>query len=555
MNANKKETAVTGLRKTKIDFIGLRKAAYMLSITMIVLMMIVTFVMRGGLNYGIDFVGGTTLLIKFNQDVNVEFLTQIRSALETVGMGQNIRRVGTSGGGVGEGQEISVDVRGGKYVEELTDKFIQARTAQGPFDDPAVLNEIFAGLDAASQSKLVSYFTPQWENAEDTAAGQMDAQYNINNITSPQMQNLLQNIFNKNIAQTVSAALREGLNEDLNGKIDLNSFEDGQELARALALEAAPVAAARIVELRQGSPAAFGSWETAGPLLSTISPKLNSSVVQGRFSFSSQPGRVNLTSADPAAIARALVEPLAEEYRILGNQIVNLRLDRYDGILPSSQAVLEAGLSQMDELAAAALAERFATGSFIILSTETVGPSVGKELRRGAFLAVILSLLAILVYVSFRFQYRYALAAIAALIHDTLFVIFFFGATGTEFTIPVVAAILLVIGYSLNDTIVVFDRIREMRQIHRREDLSAVINVSVMDMMGRTIVTSGTTLFAVVALFFYGGAVIHDFIMAVLVGIVVGTYSSVFVANPILVELEGIDFAGLLKGAKKRIGA
>jgi preprotein translocase subunit SecF len=174
---------------------------------------------------------------------------------------------------------------------------------------------------------------------------------------------------------------------------------------------------------------------------------------------------------------------------------------------------------------------------------EFVGPQVGEELAEAGILAVLFAMLAILVYVTFRFKLRFAIGADAALLHDVTLVVGIFALTGKEFTLPVVAAILTVIGYSLNDTIVVFDRIRENFESNRKrknpDSEVDVVNRSINQTLARTLMTSLTTLLVVFSLFFFGGEVIHDFAFALIVGIVVGTYSSIYIASPVMLSLEG----------------
>lgn len=184
---------------------------------------------------------------------------------------------------------------------------------------------------------------------------------------------------------------------------------------------------------------------------------------------------------------------------------------------------------------------------------EFVGPQVGDELRDDGGLAMIIALAFILIYVMARFEWRFAVGSISALIHDVVIVIGFFSVTGMEFDLTVLAAVLAVIGYSLNDTIVVFDRIRENFLRMRKSQPAEVINTSLNQTLSRTIVTSLTTLLVVLAMFFLGGELIHSFSAALLVGIVIGTYSSIYVAsstalaldvnstNLIPVEKEGAD--------------
>jgi len=168
---------------------------------------------------------------------------------------------------------------------------------------------------------------------------------------------------------------------------------------------------------------------------------------------------------------------------------------------------------------------------------EFVGPQVGDELREQGGLAMLLALGLVMLYVGFRFQVKFAVGAVVALAHDVLFVLGFFSLTGIEFDLTVLAAILAVIGYSLNDTIVVADRIREnLRKLRRTAPLD-VINVSLTETLGRTLVTSLTTLLVLVALAVFGGDMIHGFALALLVGVAIGTYSSIYVSATTLLAM------------------
>ncbi len=169
---------------------------------------------------------------------------------------------------------------------------------------------------------------------------------------------------------------------------------------------------------------------------------------------------------------------------------------------------------------------------------EIVGPKVGQDLREKAILSIIYATIGIVLYISWRFEIKFALAAILALLHDVTLTVGAFSILDKEFTLVVIASILTIIGYSLNDTIVVFDRIRENTRRKSKETLESLINMSVNQTLSRTLLTSGTTLIVVMGLFFLGGEIIHDFSFALLIGIVVGTYSSIFIASVFLVIWE-----------------
>jgi len=172
---------------------------------------------------------------------------------------------------------------------------------------------------------------------------------------------------------------------------------------------------------------------------------------------------------------------------------------------------------------------------FNIVNTEFVGPKVGSDLQHKAVYAVLYALGGMLVYIAFRFEWIYGVAAVIAVFHDTIITIGLFSLFNKEISLTVVAALLTLVGYSMNDTIVVFDRIRENLKIYRRESLESVINKAVNQTLSRTVLTSGLTLITALALFLFGGQVLNGFAFALVVGIIVGTYSSVFVASPILI--------------------
>ena len=181
------------------------------------------------------------------------------------------------------------------------------------------------------------------------------------------------------------------------------------------------------------------------------------------------------------------------------------------------------------------LSGKFNSDEIIVERVEMVGPKVGRDLREKALLSILYAIIGIVIYISWRFEFQYAIAAIIALIHDVLVTMGAFSILDKEFTLVIVAAFLTIIGYSLNDTIVVFDRIRENLRRKGKLSLSEIINSSINQTLSRTLLTSGTTLLVVLALFFFGGEIIHDFSFALLVGVFVGTYSSIFIASVFLV--------------------
>lgn len=176
--------------------------------------------------------------------------------------------------------------------------------------------------------------------------------------------------------------------------------------------------------------------------------------------------------------------------------------------------------------------------TFEEIQKNMVGPKIGDELRSAAILAVLASLLLILIYISWRFEFRFAIGAIAALFHDVVITLGIFSLLNLEITLSIIAAFLTIVGYSLNDTIVVFDRVRENMKIMRRESFDSILDHSINQSLGRTIVTSLTTLFVVVTLYLLGGEVIRDFAFAMMVGVLIGTYSSIYVASPVVYAMQ-----------------
>jgi preprotein translocase subunit SecF len=185
-----------------------------------------------------------------------------------------------------------------------------------------------------------------------------------------------------------------------------------------------------------------------------------------------------------------------------------------------------------------ALAQKFGKDKFEVLRIEAVGPRVGQDLRQKAILAVIFATLMMGAYISLRFEWRFGLGAAVALVHDVLIAVGALLLFGYEFDLTVVPALLTVVGYSVHDTVIVSDRIRENRHKDRRASLATIINQSINETLSRSILTSGTAVLVVLALFLLGGPVLHGFAFALLVGFIIGTYSSIFIASPVVLYFE-----------------
>jgi len=254
-----------------------------------------------------------------------------------------------------------------------------------------------------------------------------------------------------------------------------------------------------------------------------------------------QSGRLDFNNAGAGETADRLTVPLQQA----GVQLSDQQLQKLaSDLLAFRDTPPRSGLiSSFDQLRAIpgvnsaiinVLKQQCYLAPFKILEVQMVGPKVGAELRTKAVLATLYALGGMLVYIAFRFEWIYGVAAVVACFHDTIITIGLFSLFNKEITLTVIAALLTLVGYSMNDTIVIFDRIRENLKLLRREPLESLINKSVNQTLSRTVMTSGLTFLTVIALFLFGGPVLHGFSFALVVGIIIGTYSSVFVASPIV---------------------
>ncbi len=265
------------------------------------------------------------------------------------------------------------------------------------------------------------------------------------------------------------------------------------------------------------------------------------SALEKRFG-KGQEGRLDVNNSSVAAIADFLSQsdPLhagadaGRRYSALAQTIVDFRDKTKGGVLAS-----------FDELRGVADPQVIATlqngaylSSFAVRNVDIIGPQVGKQLRGQAAWATAYSLAGMLVYLAFRFEWIYGVAAVVAVFHDTLITVGAFSLRDREITLTVIAAILTLIGYSMNDTIVVFDRIRENIKLMRREPLSVIVNRSINQTLSRTVLTSGLTFLTVLSLYLFGGEVLRGFSFALVIGILIGTYSSIAVAAPMLVAYQ-----------------
>jgi preprotein translocase subunit SecF len=253
-------------------------------------------------------------------------------------------------------------------------------------------------------------------------------------------------------------------------------------------------------------------------------------------------GKLDLNNTSSLALTSYLLQkdPLRagtdanQRYAAQAQAIVNYRDKTRGGVLSSFDELK--GVA--DPAVVASLREGFYLSDFGVRNVEIVGPQVGKQLQTQAKLAVLYSLAGMLIYLGFRFEWIYGVAAVVTVFHDTLITVGAFSLANKEISLTVIAAILTLIGYSNNDTIVIFDRIRENLKLMRREKLSDIVNKSINQTLSRTILTAGLTFLTVLALYLFGGEVLHGFSFALVIGILIGTYSSIAIAAPILVAYQ-----------------
>jgi preprotein translocase subunit SecF len=279
-----------------------------------------------------------------------------------------------------------------------------------------------------------------------------------------------------------------------------------------------------------------------------------------KYFGASEQGKLDLNNSSASQISDYLLnkDPLhlgtdaAARYAQIARQITDFRDKNRSGVLSSVDEL--SGTVQPPVIAA--LKDGAFTSQFGVRSVQIVGPQVGKQLTHQAEWATLYSLAGMLVYLAFRFEWIYGVAAVVAVFHDTLITIGAFSLTNREITLTVIAAILTLIGYSMNDTIVVFDRIRENVKLLRREPLAEIVNRSINQTLSRTVLTSGLTFLTVLSLYLFGGEVLHGFSFALVIGILIGTYSSIAVAAPMLVAYQNWRMAktgtAVVPGAGRR---
>ncbi len=247
---------------------------------------------------------------------------------------------------------------------------------------------------------------------------------------------------------------------------------------------------------------------------------------------SQEEGLKDLNVIELDALIDLIAETHPEKAEQAAQAIIDLRQSAdQKGIIENYDQIAQTGI---DNEIIEDLKEKTFLGSMVIKRRETVGPQVGQELRRRTTQATVWALIGMLIYIGIRFKFAYGVAAILTLAHDVLITVGLFSLTDRELNLPVIAAILTIVGYSLNDTIVIFDRVRDNLKILRKLEFENLLNSSINQTLSRTVITSGTTLLTVLTLFVFGGEVINDFAFTMMIGVVIGTYSSIYMSCSLL---------------------
>ncbi|HBW48087.1 TPA: protein translocase subunit SecF [bacterium] len=515
------------------SFIEVRNRAYLFSLTLLIIFIVGTAI-HGGFNFGIDFVGGTSVIVKFDKSIDAKRLSELRSFLEPVGLSQNIRTIGGSGE---EAREISIDVRGTDWVDRMTARFFEAKKNRKltPEDLDSILGSF---LEPKALTGLKAYFMPP---AGDTAAPPL---FDINNVTTGDMTGIFQTIFNENIALSVHKVLSKAMLPEGGIKdIDINNIGNAQNLSEALAevkrKKIEITIAEKIDTVSQARP-----WTNVDEFLKSTGLELFDGPVLRRILTADtqiQSKRViSILTATPEELSKAFIPSLTERFLQNSKIVVEHRDRDFGGLFLSSKQAADI-VPESDREMREMIANYAHAGRFIIASSETVGASVGKDLKWAALWAIFYSLLGLLAYIWFRFELRYAVGAIIATIHDTILTLGLIGFAGIEFNIPIVAAVLTVMGYSVNDTIVVYDRIREKLGKLKAAPDPAIIDLAIQQTLSRTILTAGTTIVTILVFLIFGPAVTRELSFTLTFGIFIGTFSSIFVAAPVLVEWERLS--------------
>ncbi len=479
--------------ESKFDFIKGRKVAFIIS-AIVILAGVVSVFLSGGFNLGIDFTGGVRVQVKFADPVTLGDLTEFRTRT-----GMDVYTIGSAE------DEVVIRQKAEDSAERLARAIVDYREEQGPIEDWEELGEI-----EDFPVELIPYFAETFDLELNLLEVRLDDQNRlvINEAGVEELTSDIETLIEVSTNEQITAVLTDLRPPDnyAEDRLDLNGPVSAADYRRELS------------RLFSVATAAVEPAVTAAPDAETAEEEVVVEDVEEDAVAGEPAPPVFITElADELAVARNLTG--VETMRLLGSMDEALELAR------------EAGL---DEERLQVLRDETYVGAFQLQSTNVIGPKVGEELGSAALTSILVALVLILGYISVRFEFSFAIGAIIALAHDVLVTLGIFALLGKEINLSIIAALLTLVGYSLNDTIVVFDRVREDRKLLRRRGMREIINTAINETLSRTVLTSGTTLIVTLVLVLFGGSVIHDFALALTIGVLVGTYSSIFIASPFL---------------------
>lgn len=494
-----------GFSRFRFDYIGKRNIAFAVSILTAVACWIMVFA-KGGLSYGIDFTGGIQHIFKFNRASNSELLAMVREAALAADPSALVQNIGKP-----EEGEVVVQVKGFDLVEKAT-----ARALAGPVKDIGDLKTRLAGFEI--------FDSPFFERLQS------------------ETEHLKPERIKKSISDYVSDATAARLNDELERKfgkpadrVDLNKIPTPEKLFASLQ----GLAVRRLAESLLAKMAGAKSVDELAPDLKNagLDPKpfLDKFLLRAP-ALEEIKTDLHEYSGKPGGLAAELLRMYPDAYREAFMPSARRIMDRKETrtLFPSVDEAASLTEGPQAGLLRELITGSFYTGPFVLIKTDQVSSRIGAELRGKALLVIALSLFVMLLYVWIRFELRFGVGAVVTLLHDSLTIIPLMSVLGYEYDINLIAAILTLIGYSLNDTIVVYDRIRENLAGMRGAALKDVINASVSQTLSRTVVTGVTSLLAVLTFYLFGGPVLEGFSLSLFIGIIVGTYSSIFVSAPVV---------------------
>ncbi|MGM0381345.1 MAG: protein translocase subunit SecF [bacterium] len=490
-----------------------RKQALVIS-TIMLLIALAGFIYRGGLLYGIEFTGGFRIMLEYDQPLEAEEIAEVREQFRRFGTEVQVNTFQVEQ----QSRGLMLTARGQQVVEELTDRLKSAGDAGN--------KEIFQQLG----SKQEEYIVPVEVLKENFAFAPEDDRVDLAADNRSAIRDRVESLVNEYVLDGITRQLRAMYKKE--DKIDLN-WAGVSEIQSWLIDRQLAGIVNRFEEMLAADN--LQSREDIEPLLDEF--EVPEDEFWEIFAVGGEDARLHLQEeVTPENFQEILRDEFFEDrYEAAARQVVNQRNEL--SLFRKKKDIYN--ISAVEGLYKPTLEDSFYLSPFVVTSSEMISPAIGADLIGQAAMAIFISLFGILAYLYIRFELTYSLGAIAAILHDIVLTAGLITLLGVQFEVPVVAAILTVIGYSLNDTIVNFDRVRENKTLMGYQaNWYEVINRSVYEVLNRTIVTSLTTFIAVLFLYLYGGVALNNFALTLLIGVITGTYSSVFISNAALLKLQ-----------------